>query len=130
MSTVLVVDDESDLAWLLRYNLEHEGYRTFVAPNGQAAVELVMAHRPDLMLLDLMMPIMDGWAVLEELDRIGSRPRVIVLSARTGTGERARAEQLKVEAFISKPFDMDELLELIRRLVTPASPEAAGPEGG
>ena len=119
MSTILVVDDESDLAWLLRYNLEHEGYRTFVAPNGRAAVELAQAHSPDLMLLDLMMPVMDGWAVLEELDRLQIRPAVIVLSARTGTGERAKAEELRVSAFVSKPFDMDELLGLIRNLAPP-----------
>ena len=121
MQTILVVEDESDLVWLLRYNLEREGYRTFVAPNGRAAIGLVQEQPPALMLLDLMMPVMDGWSVLEELDRLGIRPKVIVLSARTGSGEKKKAEELRVDAFMAKPFDMDDLLALIRRLVPPDS---------
>ena len=117
MHTILVVEDESDLVWLLRYNLEREGFRTFVASNGSAAIGLVKEHKPAVMLLDLMMPVMDGWAVLEQLDQEGIRPRVIVLSARTGTGEKARAKELKVDAFMAKPFEMDELLAEIRRLL-------------
>jgi DNA-binding response OmpR family regulator len=117
-STVLVVEDEPDLVWLLRFNLETEGYRTFVARNGKAALELIRRERPDVMLLDLMMPVMDGWALLDELETMdGPRPRVIVVSARTGQNDRARAARYGVEGFVPKPFDMDDLLGLIRRVL-------------
>jgi DNA-binding response OmpR family regulator len=118
--SVLVVEDEPDLVWVVRFNLELEGYRTYVAPNGAAALELLGEVTPDVMLLDLMMPVMDGWAVLHEIRRRGlSLPRVIVVSARAGTLDRRRAEEYEVDAFVAKPFDMDELLATIRGLLPP-----------
>jgi DNA-binding response OmpR family regulator len=122
LASVLVVEDEPDLVWVIRFNLEMEGYRTLVASNGQAALDILRAEAepPELMLLDLMMPIMDGWAVLEEIRREGwERPKVIVVSARTGAADRARATELEVNGFMSKPFDMDELLENVKSLVPP-----------
>jgi DNA-binding response OmpR family regulator len=119
---VLVVEDEADLVWVIRFNLEMEGYRTFVAANGEAALDFIRRDPPDIMLLDLMMPVMDGWAVLEEMRREGwDRPKVIVVSARTGPADRARAEELHVDAFMSKPFDTDELLEKVKSLARPPS---------
>jgi DNA-binding response OmpR family regulator len=116
-ATILVVEDEPDLVWLLRFNLESEGYRTFVARNGEAALELLRREHPDLMLLDLMMPVMDGWALLDEIGtRGGARPRVIVVSARTAQDDRLRAARYGVEGFVAKPFDMDELLGMIKTL--------------
>ena len=118
--SVLVVEDEADLVWVVRFNLELEGYRTYVATNGMAALELLRDVTPDVMLLDLMMPVMDGWAVLHEIQRRGLvSPRVIVVSARTGTLDRRRAEEFAVDAFVAKPFDMDELLATIRGLLPP-----------
>jgi DNA-binding response OmpR family regulator len=118
--TILVVEDEADLVWVVRFNLELEGYRTFVAANGQAALDLLEEVNPDLMLLDLMMPVMDGWGVLHEIRRRGlARPRVVVVSARTSPGDRRRAEDYAVEAFVAKPFDMDELLATIKGLLPP-----------
>src|SRR5438067_9812984 len=112
---VLVVEDEADLVWVIRFNLEMEGYRTYVAPNGQAALEMLATDPPDVMLLDLMMPVMDGWTVLEEIrDRGLPRPKIIVISARTAAGDRARAARYDVDGFVAKPFDMDELMEMIR----------------
>jgi DNA-binding response OmpR family regulator len=118
--TILVVEDESDLVWLMRYNLERQGYQTFFANNGRAALELLEEHRPGLILLDLMLPVMDGWSFLEALAQSGkARPRVIVVSARTGSEDKVRAQQYVVDAFIAKPFDMDELLGKIRELLPP-----------
>jgi DNA-binding response OmpR family regulator len=115
LGSVLVVEDEADLVWVIRFNLEMEGYRTFVASNGQAALEILRTDPPDVMLLDLMMPVMDGWTVLEEMRSQGlDRPKIIVISARTAAGDRARAARYDVNGFVAKPFDMDELLELIR----------------
>ena len=117
---MLVVEDEADLVWVVRFNLELEGYRTYVAQNGQAALDMLPEIDPDVMLLDLMMPIMDGWAVLAEIRRRGlARPRVVVVSARTGPGDRRRAEEFAVDAFVAKPFDMDKLMATIRSLLPP-----------
>jgi DNA-binding response OmpR family regulator len=118
--SVLVVEDEADLVWVVRFNLELEGYRTYVASNGIAALELLQEVTPDVMLLDLMMPVMDGWAVLHEIKRRGlASPRVIVVSARAGTLDRRRADEFAVDAFVAKPFEMDELLATIRGLLPP-----------
>jgi CheY-like chemotaxis protein len=118
--SILVVEDEADLVWVIRFNLELEGYQTYVASNGHAALQLLEELNPDVMLLDLMLPVMDGWGVLHEIRRRGlTRPRVIVVSARTGPGDRRRAEDYSVDAFIAKPFDMEELLQAIRSLLPP-----------
>ena len=118
-ASILVIEDEADLVWVVRFNLELEGYRTFVAPNGQAALDLLGEVTPDLMLLDLMMPVMDGWTVLHEVRRRGLRSKVIVVSARTSQLERRRAEEYRVDGFVAKPFDMEELLATIRGLLPP-----------
>ena len=118
-ASILVIEDEADLVWVVRFNLELEGYRTFVAPNGQAALDLLNEVTPDLMLLDLMMPVMDGWTVLHEVRRRGLRSKVIVVSARTNQLDRRRAEEYMVDAFVAKPFDMEELLATIRGLLPP-----------
>src|SRR5689334_2096060 len=116
-ASILVVEDEADLVWVVRFNLELEGYRTFVATNGQAALALLEEVTPDLMLLDLMMPVMDGWAVLHEVRRRGLASRVVVVSARASPAELRRAEDYSVDAFVPKPFEMDELLATIRSLL-------------
>jgi two-component system response regulator AdeR len=118
-ASILVVEDEADLVWVVRFNLELEGYRTFVATNGQAALVLLEEVTPDLMLLDLMMPVMDGWAVLHEVRRRGLASRVVVVSARASQAELLRAEDYSVDAFVPKPFEMDELLATIRSLLPP-----------
>ncbi|HXF37784.1 MAG TPA: response regulator [Actinomycetota bacterium] len=117
-SSVLVVDDEPQVAWVLRFSLEAEGYRTLTARDGVAALEAVREHRPTLMLLDIMMPTMDGWSVLEEMRRIpaGERPRVVVVSALASLRDRARAAELGADAFVPKPFDVDELLGVLHDL--------------
>jgi CheY-like chemotaxis protein len=79
---VLVVDDEPQVAWVLRFTLEREGYRTFTASNGVEALEELQKHHPMLMVLDLMMPEMDGWGVLKEMTKLPleQRPRVVIVS--------------------------------------------------
>lgn len=116
--SVLVVDDEPQVVWMLRFSLEAEGYRTLAARDGRAALEEVREHRPDLMVLDVMMPLMDGWTVLQHLQDVpeDERPRVIVLSARTTLRDRAKAAELGADAFVAKPFNPDDLLEVLRGL--------------
>ncbi len=113
--SVLVVDDEPQVAWVLRFTLEHEGYRTFTASNGVEALEELEKHHPMLMVLDLMMPEMDGWAVLEEMMKLplAERPRVVIVSALTGPDDKEKATALGADAFVPKPFDVEELIGVL-----------------
>lgn len=117
-TSVLVVDDEPQVAWVLTWSLEAEGYRTLTARDGLAALRAIREHRPHLMLLDIMMPTMDGWSVLEEMRRLPDeeRPRVVVVSALASLRDRARAAELGADAFVPKPFDVEELLEVLHGL--------------
>jgi CheY-like chemotaxis protein len=113
--SVLVVDDEPQVAWVLRFTLEHEGYRTFTASNGVEAMEELEKHHPTLMVLDLMMPEMDGWAVLKQLTKlpVDERPRVVIVSALTGPDDKEKATALGADAFVPKPFDVEALIEVL-----------------
>ncbi len=116
--SVLVVDDEPQVVWMLRFSLEAEGYQTFSACDGRSALEEFHAHRPQLMLLDVMMPVMDGWSVLEALRGLpaAERPLVVVVSARSSLRDRAKAAELGADAFVAKPFNVDDLLGLVHDL--------------
>ena len=115
---VLVVDDEPQVVWMLQFSLEAEGYETFAARDGVTALAEVREHHPSLMLLDIMMPVMDGWTVLEQLQTIplAERPRVVVVSARASLRDRAKAMELGADAFVAKPFSVDDLLEVLHGL--------------
>jgi two-component system alkaline phosphatase synthesis response regulator PhoP len=114
-TSVLVVDDEPQVVWMLQFSLEAEGYQTFSARNGRAALDEVHEHHPSLMLLDIMMPVMDGWSVLEHLQDLpeDERPRVVVVSARASLRDRAKATELGADAFVQKPFSVDDLLGVL-----------------
>ena len=113
--SVLVVDDEPQVAWVLRFSLEHEGYRTYTASNGIEALEELEKHHPAVVVLDLMMPEMDGWAVLKEFQKlpIDERPRVVIVSALTGPEDKAKATELGADAFVPKPFDVEQLIDVL-----------------
>ncbi|HEX5901859.1 MAG TPA: response regulator [Actinomycetota bacterium] len=117
-NSVLVVDDEPQVVWMLQFSLEQEGYQTYAARDGQAALDEVREHNPGLMLLDIMMPVMDGWAVLERLQELPreERPRVIVVSARTSVRDKAKAAELGADAVVTKPFNVDDLLVVLHDL--------------
>jgi two-component system alkaline phosphatase synthesis response regulator PhoP len=117
-SSVLVVDDEPQVVWMLKFSLEAEGYQTFSARDGRSALDELRLHHPQLMLLDIMMPVMDGWSVLEEMQGlpVEDRPRVIVVSARASLRDRAKAAELGADAFVSKPFNVDDLLGVLQAL--------------
>jgi len=126
MKTVLIVDDEPDIIMLLRLALEAAGYATVEATDGKEALEVIRSSHPDLVLLDIMMPGMDGWATLEHLDETGEHPRVIMVTAKTASRERDRAMEMGVDDFVTKPFEPDELLERMRRVLVadPSTPTA------
>src|SRR4029450_6048146 len=113
--SVLVVDDEPQVAWVLRFSLEHEGYRTYTASNGIEALEELEKHHPAVVVLDLMMPEMDGWAVLKEMQKlpIDERPRVVIVSALTGPEDKAKATDLGADAFVPTPFACAQLIDVL-----------------
>lgn len=117
-TSVLVVDDEPQVVWMLRFSLEAEGYQTISAGDGRDALDQIRRHRPKVVLLDIMMPVMDGWSVLEELRTLaaGERPRVVVVSARASTRDREKAIELGADAFVAKPFNVDDLLDVVHEL--------------
>ena len=117
-TSILVVDDEPQVVWVLQFSLEAEGYRTFAANNGVEALSGISEHHPNLMVLDIMMPTMDGWSVLEEMLKLPreERPRVVVVSALASLRDRAKAAELGADAYVPKPFNVDELLEVLHGL--------------
>ena len=114
--SVLVVDDEPQVVWILEFSLQGEGYETFSAHDGMEALDQIRRHHPDLMVLDVMMPRMDGWSVLEALGAMpaAERPRVVMVTALASANDRERAERLGAEAFVPKPFDMDHLVGVLQ----------------
>jgi two-component system alkaline phosphatase synthesis response regulator PhoP len=123
VARVLIVDDEPDILLMLRVNLSAEGYDTLLAADGQKALERISEDDPDVVLLDVMMPVMDGWGVLNALkDNGGEAPPVIVVSAKSSDRDIAAALNLGAVAFITKPFDPHSLVEEVDRVLS-STPE-------
>jgi signal transduction histidine kinase/DNA-binding response OmpR family regulator len=124
--TVLVVDDEHDTAELIRDTLRGEGLRTQVAHHGRQALELIARKRPDLVILDIMMPEMTGFEVLEALarDQTTSAIPVLVLTARGDESDARRGLALGAKRYMSKPFDLRALIAEVRRHLGTQAPES------
>jgi two-component system response regulator MtrA len=116
-ATILVVEDNADLADGLRHNLEREGYDVVLAGDGQEGLRLVGVASPDLVILDLMLPGIDGYRVLEGIRESGNRVPVMILSARGEEVDKVRGFRLDADQYVTKPFGLLELLERIRALL-------------
>jgi CheY-like chemotaxis protein len=123
--TVLVVDDEATVRYLLSHVLTHAGYKVDVATDGEAALERIRSAQPDLVILDLMMPGLDGWAVLEQLQGDESHPPVLVVSAHGDSETPARAAEAGAAGFMTKPFALKQLVQACTRIVGAAAPAKA-----
>jgi DNA-binding response OmpR family regulator len=117
MTTVLIVDDEPDILVLLQLALETAGYTTVQASDGAKALDLIRARHPDLVLLDVMMPVMDGWKTLELLNEDSERPPVMMVTAKTAARDQDRARALGAEDFVTKPFEPADLLERMKQVM-------------
>jgi len=128
---VLVVDDELPVREVVRMNLETHGYRVSQACGGAESLRLVRANRPDLILLDLRMPLRDGWSVLRELrgDPTLSMIPVVMLTGEADESSELRAKGLGVVAYVAKPVGGDDLVGVIQRVLAPrtSGPGAPGP---
>jgi len=113
MARVLIVDDEPDILLMLRVNLEAQGHDTALAADGETALARVKAETFDLMLLDVMMPVMDGWGVLENLERMANPLRVIVVSAKMSERDVVRAIDSGAVDYVPKPFSPTVLRTLV-----------------
>ena len=112
---ILIADDEQQLALAVKIRLQSKGYQVVTAANGQEALELAVAEKPDLIILDVLMPIMDGYSCLRELNtRVGrGKVPVIILTARDRMKDLFELEG--VEDYVIKPFDHEDLLLRIER---------------
>jgi DNA-binding response OmpR family regulator len=113
---ILVVDDEHKLVNVVRGYLEQAGYRVVTAPNGREALISARQNKPDLIILDLMMPVMDGWAFIREYQREGSAP-IIALTARVDEMDKVVSLEMGADDYITKPFSPRELLARVRAVL-------------
>ena len=119
MARVMAVDDDHVIRGLLEVNLEMEGHDVVTAVDGQDALDKVRAQQPDLILLDVMMPNVNGWQVAEALkgDPETRAIPIVFLSARAMEADVRKGTDLGVEAYVTKPFDPIDLMELVNRLL-------------
>jgi DNA-binding response OmpR family regulator len=116
--TILIVDDEPDIIAALRLTLESAGYRVIAAEDGNMGLALAECEQPNLVIVDMMIPMKSGLAVLEKLkQRPGGGPRVIMVTANESARHREYAEKLGVDDYFIKPIEMDRLLASVRRLL-------------
>lgn len=113
---ILVVDDEPRYLRLMEANLETEDYQVIKANNGQEAVDMVAEHQPDLVLLDIMMPVLDGFEACERIREFSSVP-IIVVTARGEENARVRGLDLGADDYIVKPFSATELMARVRAVL-------------
>ena len=125
MTRILVVEDNVDLAGGLRNNLEIEGYEVTLAHDGAAGLAAFETTAPDLVVLDLMLPAMDGYRVLHEIRRARSTIPVLLLTARSEEADKVRGLKLGADDYVTKPFGILELLARIEALLRRARPTTA-----
>jgi DNA-binding response OmpR family regulator len=117
--SILIVDDDRDLVEGLRIMLERQGYRITTASNGHEGKQAIQNQKPDLVILDMMMPRMGGYPVLEHFRGKTDAPPIIMITANEGSRHKAYAEYLGVIDYIRKPFAMERLLETVNKALKP-----------
>ena len=125
---ILIVEDEAPMRTALKDCLESEGYRVLTAADGQAGLERAMQEKPDLVLLDIMMPRLDGYAVCVQLRRVSNPVRILMLTAKGQIEDRVRGLDAGADDYLVKPFSTDELLARVRALLLRAKKQAAIPQ--
>lgn len=118
---ILVVEDEAHLAEGLKLNLTLEGYEVKIAPDGSSALRMWKEWQPDLIVLDLMLPQIDGLSVLRNIRLEDERVPILILSARGDCEDRVKGFSFGVDDYLAKPFNLDEFLLRVKRLLTRVS---------
>lgn len=127
---ILVVDDDREMVDGLRAVLERHGYRVIHAHDGHQGKQAIYLHRPDLVILDMMMPRMGGFPVLEHFRDKKDAPPIIMITANEGSRHKAYAEYLGVVDYIRKPFAMERLVEAVNRVLQGSSGVETGQPTG
>ncbi len=113
---ILVVDDEKNICDLLRMYLEKEGYTVVIAYNGMDAVNMFREENPDLVLLDIMLPQLDGWQVCREIRKTSEKP-IIMLTAKDEVFDKVLGLELGADDYVTKPFDTKEIVARIKAVL-------------
>ena len=120
MKKILIVDDEPNILMTLEYTFKKKNFLVFIARDGEEALELLKTERPNIILLDIMMPKVDGYATLEVIkkDEKLKNCKVIFLSAKNKESDIKKGLSLGADAFITKPFSIKKLVEKVEKLTT------------
>ena len=121
---ILIVEDEANIRELLRLYLEREGYTVLEAENGVEGIKKWKSDKPDMLLLDVMMPVMDGWAVCREI-RAESDVPIIMLTAKGETADRVSGLEMGADDYIVKPLEMPEVIARVRAVFPRMAPDDA-----
>ena len=121
---ILIVEDEANIRELLRLYLEREGYTVLEAENGVEGIKKWKSDKPDMLLLDVMMPVMDGWAVCREI-RAESDVPIIMLTAKGETADRVSGLEMGADDYIVKPLEMPEVIARVRAVFRRMTPDDA-----
>ncbi|MEA2434290.1 MAG: hypothetical protein QOG54_1747 [Actinomycetota bacterium] len=119
MARILIAEDNAEIRALVSSILVEEGHKVGVAQNGQQALDMMMEDAPDVLVLDIMMPQMDGYTVLKELKSSGIKDtmKIMLLTAKTSESDWVRGYKLGADSYLTKPFDTDELINGIEDLL-------------
>ncbi len=119
MPRILIVEDNQENRDMLSRRLERKGYQTLIAVDGQAGVDAALRERPDLVLMDMSLPVIDGWEATRRIkaDAEGARIPIIALTAHAMAGDRERAMQAGCDEYDTKPVELPRLLEKMRALL-------------
>lgn len=125
---ILIVDDDQNICELLRLYLAKEGYETLIAHDGEKALELFEQNKPNMVLLDVMMPRMDGWEVCRRIRAQANTP-IIMLTAKGETFDKVLGLELGADDYVVKPFDSKEVVARIKAVLRRCNPEESGKDG-
>ncbi len=128
MCRVLIIEDELPMRTALSDCLEAEGYRVLAAPDGEIGLRRAIAEKPDLVLLDIMMPRLDGFSVCAELRRLENRMPILMLTAKGMVRDRVEGLDAGADDYLVKPFSTEELLARVRALLRRTRRESVSPE--
>lgn len=113
MKKILIVDDEPNIVMTLDYALQKKGYKVFIARDGEEAVEIAKKEAPNLILMDIMMPNMDGYEAYGKIKQINEQIKLIFLSAKNKTQDIEKGMKMGADDYITKPFSIKKVLETI-----------------
>lgn len=120
MKKILIVDDEPNIVMSLEYTFKKSNYEVFIARDGQEALEILKTNFPDVIILDVMMPMVDGYATLEQIrkDTNLSYTKVMFLSAKNKESDIAKGMALGADAYLTKPFSIKKVVEQVEELLS------------